>query len=233
VAITVVGVGAVDSATPWAPTIAGPVLADDIILLLAEQIGNEANPAAATGFAHATGSPVNVDTSTRLNVLWKRAAGGETDVTVTGPVDHAVTRTITFRGVKATGDPWNVAPVTGQETAANTSAEFPTLTTLVVDCLIVFCIATGRDATTAGLGTLTGGTGLTNVTERIDNFTNAGGGGGIGMITADKAAAGSIGAATAVMASTDAKALLTIALEPAPVAALPPPIVVMAPRVAP
>jgi hypothetical protein len=218
-AITIVGVGAVDSATPWVPTIAGPVLANDIILLLVEQIGNEANPAAATGFAHVTGSPVNVDTSTRLNVLWMRAAGGETSVTVTGPADHAVTRTITIRGVKATGDPWNVAPVTGQETALNTSAEFPTLTTLVIDCLIVFCIATGRDATTAGLGTLTGGTGLTNVTERMDNFTNVAGGGGIGMVTADKATAGSIGNAVATMASTDAKALMTIALEPAAVVA--------------
>jgi len=231
-AITVVGVGAVDSTIPLAPAIAGPVLANDFVVLEVEQTGNETTPT-ATGFAHFTGSPVNVDTSTKLSVMWMRAAGGETSVSVSGPANHGVTRTITLRDVKTIGDGTNVAPVTGQETALNTSAEFPTLTTLAADCFILFCIATGRDATTAGLGTLTGGTGLTNVTERIDNFTNVGGGGGIGMVTADKAAAGSIGAATATMASTDAKALLTIALEPAPVAALPPPIVVMAPRVAP
>ncbi len=225
---TVVGVGTVDSATPWAPTIAGTVLADDIIILVVEQIGNEA-ATVATGFAHVTGSPNNIDTTTRLNVLWKRAVGGETSVTVTGPVDHAVTRTITIRGCKTTGNPWTGTPATSQDTAVNATATWPAFTTTVADSLILFLIATGRDSAVANLGALSGGTGLTNVVEQMDNWVTTAGGGGIGLITATKAATGTTGSPTATMGSTDSKALMTLALEPAPAAAIPPSLV-MAPR---
>jgi hypothetical protein len=224
VAITTVGVGAVDSATPFAPTVAGPVLADDIILILVEQasLTSPEGAIAATGYAHVTGSPVGPDSAlTVLGVLWKRAVGGETSATVTGPSNHGVTRTITIRGVKNTGNPWNVSPTVATEAnAQDLIANWPTLTTLAADCLVCLCIATGRDvASTANLGAVTGGTGLTNVTEQMDNWVIAGTGGGIGLVTADKAAAGTIGSPVATMGSNDGKALLTLALEPAAVVA--------------
>jgi hypothetical protein len=233
-AITVVGVGVADNTTPWAPTVAGPVLTNDLIVALCEQVGAGPTPA-ATGYAHFTGSPVNVNTSTQLAVLWLRSpAGGETAVTITGPSNHAATQTITLRGVRTTGNPWNVTPVSAMITTGITTATWPSVTTTVANCFMLFCIATGRDlATTANMGAMTGGTGLTNITERMDNWTGAGTGGGIGLHTADKAAAGATGAPTATMSSTDSMALMTIALEPAPAAAGPFPPMLMAPRVGP
>lgn len=221
-AITIVGVGVADSVTPWAPTVAGTVNAGDIILILVEQLGN--GPAvAATGYAHVTNSPVNVDTTTQLNVLWKRAVGGETSATVTGPTDHAMTRTITFRGVKATGNPWNGTPAIATDTAVNATATWPSFTPSVTDCCICLCIATGRDLNnTANLGAVTNAN-LTSLTEQMDNWTNAGGGGGVGLVTGFRAPASATGTSTATMGSTDAKALMTLALEPAPAPAIPPP----------
>jgi hypothetical protein len=223
--ITVVGVGAVDSTSLWAPAIAGPVLTNDIILIEVEQIGNEAGTAAASGFAHVLGSPVNVDTSTKLSVLWKRSpAGGETSASVTGPVDHAVTRTITIRGVKASGDPWNVSPTFAQDTAASATATWPAATSTVDGCLFVLCIATGRDFGTTGNMTTPVAANLTGIVEHMDNWVATGGGGGIGMASGFRPTAGALGTATATMGTTDAKALMTIVLEPAaaPAGGLPP-----------
>lgn len=221
-AISIVGVGAVDKATPFAPAIAGPVLADDIILILVEQASlttPEASPA-ATGFAHVTNSPVGPDSAaTVLSVLWKRAVGGETSATVTGPSNHGVTRTITIRGVKNTGNPWNVTPAVATEaTGVDTGATWPSVTTTAIDCLVCLCTSNGRDSTAASMGAVTNAN-LTDIQERMDDFTNVGSGGGIGLATGFKASASAVGSSTATMATTDGKALLTLALEPAPEAA--------------
>jgi hypothetical protein len=236
VAITIVGTGAADSASPFAPTLHASTTTDDIILILVEQVSlttPEVSPS-ATGYAHVGSpavSPVGPDSAqTVLSVLWKRAGASESAPTVSGPSNHGMTRTITIRGVKNTGNPWNVQPAVATEAnLADTSANWPAVTTGVDGCLICFCIATGRDANnTANLGALSGGTGLTNATEQMDNWTATGTGGGIGLITADKATAGSTGTPTATMGTNDGKALLTLALEPAPPAAELP-ILVMAP----
>ena len=224
-AITIITpIAAVDSTSPYAPAVAGPVLADDIILILVEQASlttPEASPA-ATGYAHVLGSPVGPNSAqTVLSVLWKRAVGGETSATVTGPSNHGVTRTITLRGVKATGNPWNVSPTFATEAnAVDTGATWPGATTNVNDCLVCLCIATGRDAaSTANLGAVTGSN-LGTVTEQMDNWVIAGTGGGIGLVTGFQVVAGSIGTPVATMGSNDGKALMTLALEPA--AAAPP-----------
>jgi hypothetical protein len=218
VAITIVGVGAVDSASPWAPTIAGPVLADDIVLLLVEQASlttPEASPTATGGFAHVLGSPVGPDTTgTVLSVLWMRAAGGETATTVTGPSNHAVTRTITLRGVKATGNPWNVNPAVTLDTASTTSVTWPAVTPTATDCLICLCIATGTDTSAAQVGTVTNAN-LTSITERMDNWAITGTGGGIGLVTGFRAPASSTGTSTMTLTAAAPKALMTMALEPA------------------
>lgn len=231
-AISVVSVGAQAAATTAiTPPFGTGWQADDIMIGAAESVGNEAYTP-PTGWAHVTGSPVNVDTTTRLTVLWRRFVGGDTALSWGDSGNHNIGRIIGIRGCKTTGNPWNVSPVTTQETVADTSALWPEVTTTVDGCLILFIIATGRDlTTTTNLGALTGGTGLTNVTEQMDNWTALGTGGGIGMATADKATAGAIGTNIgATMGSTDSKALMTLALEPA-IVALPIPFLIMAPRI--
>jgi hypothetical protein len=210
---TVVAVGTVDSVTAWVPGLPAGTTTDDILILLVEQTGGETAPS-ATGYAHVTGSPVVQDTNTQLSVMWKRAGGSESAPTVTGPSNHAVTRIIGVRGVKNTGNPWNQVAV-AVEAVLDTSAAWPTVTTTVVDCLVLLCIATGRDAaSTTNLGAVTNAN-LSSITERMDNWASTGAGGGIGLVTGVKASASAVGSSTATMGSTDTKAMMTLALEPA------------------
>jgi len=221
VAITIIGTGAADSSVAYTPGFAGPVLADDILLILVEQASltsPEVSPS-ATGFAHVLSSPVGPNSSaTVLSVLWKRAVGGETSVTATGPSNHGTFRAITIRGVKNTGNPWHVSPAVATEAdAVDAGATWPTATTTVDGCLVLLCIATGRDVgSTANLGAVTGSS-LSSVTEQMDNWVSSGTGGGIGLVTGFKDTAGNIGTPVATMGSTDGKALMTLVLEPAAV----------------
>lgn len=215
-AITIVGVGAVDSLTPFAPTIAGPVLADDIILALVEQASltsPEVSPS-ATGFAHVLNSPVGPDTTgTVLSVLWMRAVGGETSVTITGPSNHGVTRTITIRGVKNTGNPWNLNPLSIIDTSAVAATTWASVSPSVADCLVCLGIATGTDTNTAQMGAIT--TSLSSITTRINDWSTSGTGGGIGLATGFWPTTGATGTSSMNLASGAAKCQIVIALEPA------------------
>lgn len=220
---TVVSVGSATAGAQTAVTPAFPagMAVDDVIVGIGESAGAESYPSAATnGFAHVTGSPNTQDTQTTLTVIWRRYDGTVTAHSWGDSGNHNMGRYIAIRGVKTTGNPWNATPVVSVESVADTSAAWPAVTTTAIDCLVLFIIATGRDlATTTNLGALSGGTGLTNIVEQMDNWTAAGTGGGFGLVTATKAAAGSTGSPTATLANADTKAFMTLALEPEPPAA--------------
>jgi hypothetical protein len=214
---TVVGTGAVDSATPWAPTLHASTAADDIVLIVVENTGGEAAPA-ATGYAHISSdaspvSPVVQGVNTQLSVLWKRAGAGEGTPTVTGPSNHAVTRTISIRGCPTTGNPWHVVAVASSATSS-TAATWPGVTTTVPDCLVLEIIATGTDIATAQLGALSNGN-YTSITEQMDNWTTTGAGGGIGLVSATFAGQGATGQSTATLTTAATKAYMTLAFAPA------------------
>ena len=226
---TVVGVGTVaagvNAITPGFPT--GPLQTNDVLIGAGESVGGESF-AIPTGWLQSLGSPNNITTITRLTDMWKYFQTGDVAPSWGDPGNHAVGRILAIRGAKVSTTPWNVSPVASQITTATTTATWPAVTTTVNDCLIVFLIATGRDlATTANMGALTGGLGLTNIVEQFDNWDASGTGGGIGCITATKATFGSTGNPTATMgsaANTDGMALMTLAIEPvATVAAAAPP----------
>jgi hypothetical protein len=229
---TVVAVGSATTGATTAVTPAFPagMAVDDVIIGIGESAGAETYPSAATnGFAHVTGSPVTQDSQTTLTVIWRRYDGSVTAHSWGDAGNHNMGRYIAIRGVKTSGNPWNQV-ATSVESVADTSAAWPSVTTTAADCLVLLIIATGRDlATTANLGAVTGGTGLTSITERMDDWTAAGTGGGFGLATASMVTAGATGAPGATMGSTDTKAFMTLALEPAPAAAPGPPSLVMAP----
>jgi hypothetical protein len=220
----VVAVGAVASGTTTiTPALPAGASAGHLLVTLAESTGNQIYTL-PTGWAHFLGEPVNLDTTTRLTVIYRFMQAGDTAPALALPGgDHAVGRMLAISGVRATGNPWDVAsPAT--ESVADTSAVWNSVTTTVDECLILLCISTGRDnANTANMGAVTGGTGLTNFVERIDNGIATGAGGWVGLVTASKLTAGATGTPGATMGSTDGKALLTVAL--APVAAPPPSVI--------
>jgi hypothetical protein len=220
--------GVVTGTTTCTPTMPAGAVAGHFLVTLLESVGNQVFTL-PTGWAHLSGSPVNLNTTTRLTVGYRFMQGGDTAPAWALPGgNHAIGRMVAISGVRATGNPWDVIGSPATESIADTTATWNAVTTTQADCLILLCIATGRDSTAASLGAVTGGTGLTNFVEHIDNFTNLGTGGGIGLVTAEKLTAGTTGTPGATMGSTDGKALLTVALAPAPAApSAPPPILVM------
>jgi hypothetical protein len=215
-ALSYVGAGTLATGTTTiTPDFNAGTAAGDTVIGVAECTGNRAYTVPA-GWAHVTGSPNNVTTLTRLTVLFRIIQAGDTALAWALPSgDHAIGQTFTFRGGRTSGNPWDAAPSTSQDTAAQTTATWPAVNTVSAGTIVLFIIATGRDAnSTANLGALSGGAGLSNITERTDNWILTGGGGGIGVVTADKVGSGLTGSPTATMGSTDAKALMTLVLAP-------------------
>jgi hypothetical protein len=207
---------------------------DDLIIGIGECAGGAVFPAASiasNGFAHVNGlSPVTQDTQTTLSVIWRRWTAGLTAHSWGDSGNHNIGRYAAFRGVTTVGNPWNQV-ASGVESIANNSAEWPAVTTTVAECLVLLILSTGFDpaaASTTNFGLPSGGN-LTGIAEHIDNWTETGTGGGVGMASGTLATATTLVTPTATMGTTDTKAYMTLALAPPGAAPTGPPILVMAP----
>lgn len=200
----------------------GTYAVGDFALLLVES----ANEAITTpsGWTQATNSPQSTGTAAaaggvRLSVYWKYATSTtEANVSVADSGDHTTAQIHVFGGVHAT-TPIDTTAGAVQASAA-TAWTLPAVTTTQVDCLIVLCLANDRD-----LGSIINLFGWTNanlsgLTERHDQTVTSGVGGGIGIATGGKAAAGSTGTTSVTNAASNTAAFLTIALAPAAQAAI-------------
>jgi len=198
-------------------TVAWPTHAvDDIALLFVESRGEQAAAlGTANGFVEVTNSPQNTGATTagtRLTVFWCRATSASmASPIVTDPGNHAYGVILTFRGVHATGDPWNVT-AGDVKASASTTTTSPSVTTTIDDCLIVMGITKQIDSTAAFASSPTNGA-LSSLTERFDAGTTSGDGGGIAVIVGGKATAGATGT-TAHTVTSSVSAMLTIALKP-------------------
>ena len=90
--------------------------------------------------------------------------------------------------------------------------------TTIRDCLILIAIATGFDRATNATNEYSAFTNanLTSITEQIDNARIDGNGGTIGMASASYAGPGDYGATTATLANSALKAMMSVAINPAP-----------------
>jgi len=119
---------------------------------------------------------------------------------------------VAFRGCAYTGNPWN-ATAGGVKSTASTAMSATAVTSTVDNCLIVNCVARHSDFA-ANQYSGEANAALSALTERIDNGTQLGNGGGIAVYHGVKAAAGGSGNTTATLANTSQEAYLTIALKP-------------------
>lgn len=207
----------ITDATPGLPT---SWKDGDLALMFAECIITEtiATPA---GWTIVTGAPVTTGvsaTSSRLYVWYRRLVDGDTGPTLVDPGDHVSSIIHGFRGVKQTGNPWNVVN-TAIEDVADESFSWPSVTTTVPNCMIVHGVGIGWDANTFGWNGVNAYTNaaLTDLSTQSGNSTNLNGGGGIGVGVGIKLTAGAVGNTTmdATAANSTYKAFMTIALEPA------------------
>lgn len=188
---------------------------NDIILLF-DETANEA-VSTPSGYAVVADSPQGTGTaggttSTRLDAFWKRATATEAAPTITDPGDHAIGRILAFRGCIGSGNPWDVT--SGDTGASSTSVSIPGDTTTVVNTLVVAAVANATDTLTAQTSAYVN-TDLANLTERVDNNTDQGNGGGFAVVTGEKATAGSYAATTATLATASVQGRMSIALKPA------------------
>lgn len=201
-------VGGAGNTVPTWPTHA----ANDIGLLFVETLGSDAAPSAPSGWVEVTNSPqVNAGAGVRLQIFWKRAtSGSETNPSIPDPGGHCYAVIGTFRGCTTSGDPWDVTA--GDSANGTTAMSIPGATTTVANCLVVAAMAWANDNAGPFVGTITNAS-LANLTERQDEGTTDGDGGGVFFCTGEKAAAGAYSATTATITSTP-QARISIALKP-------------------
>src|SRR2546422_9306311 len=200
-------------------TVAWPAHAiNDIGLLILETqndavtLGtNAANWTAVTNSPQGTGT---TSTGTRLTVFWSRATStsmGAVGVNDSG--DHQIAQILTFRGVVATGNPWDMTA--GDVTASTTTAvSIPGATTTVQDTLVVAIVSNGSDLSAAQVPGSFTNSDLSSVTKRQDNNTTASGGGGFTVATGSKALAGAYRPTSGTLGLSAPPGRMSIALQP-------------------
>lgn len=193
--------------------------ADDIALLVCESENEAISLSVPEGFVEVTNSPQFAGTAAtnpanRIAVFWKRLVGGDMAPTMADSGNHNTAQIHVFRGVKTSGNPWNITAGGNDGGVNDTSGVIPGATTTVADCLIVLVCGSSFNGTSTAQFSAYTNADLANILERTDNTNTAGLGGGHGMATGEKAAAGTYGNTTVTLANTSFKGALSIALEP-------------------
>ncbi|MGZ4989999.1 MAG: beta strand repeat-containing protein, partial [Methylobacter sp.] len=193
---------------------------DDIALLIVETANQAVTLSSNTaGFVEVASSPQGTGTAastaaTRLTVFWTRATSNAmASPTVADSGDHQIAQIVTFRGVYATGNPWDVT-VGDVLATAGTGFSIPGATTTVTNSLVVAIVSAGVDANSTTQRSGWTNASLTGLTERVDSNTNSGNGGGFGAATGVKATAGTYNSTTGTLASAFAQGRISIALKP-------------------
>jgi hypothetical protein len=213
---TFVAAGAVATNTAAiTPALPAGIAANDILLLFLETANQAISISNQNGgtWTEVTNSPQGTG-ATRLTVFWSRYNGTQGVPTASDSGDHQTGRIIAIRGATTSGNPWDVT-AGGVESTSDTSGSIPGATTTVANTLVVAAIATDLpDATgTANFSAWTNAN-LTSVTERTDNTSKSGNGGGLGIATGVKATAGAYGNTTVTAATSAVKGMMSIALKP-------------------
>jgi hypothetical protein len=217
-----VAAGAVASGTgAITPSFPSGIAAGDILLLFLETSNQAISVSNSNGgtWAAVTNSPQSTGTAAgstgaRLTAFWSRYNGTQGAPTTSDSGNHQLGRIIAIRGAAASGNPWDVT-AGGVEATSDTSGSIPGTTTTVANTLVVAAIATSLpdSSTTTDFSSWTNSN-LTGLTERTDNTTSSGNGGGLGIATGTKATAGAYGNTTVTLTSSAYKGMMSIAIKP-------------------
>lgn len=213
------------SAADLTLNIPGGTNVGDLMIMFLETTPADTAPATPTGWtsfgtAASTGTTAGSPaTQTRCQAFYRYAQSGDTSWTITDPGDHCDGVILSFYNVAPT-TPHNQVATSNSGTGGQVSGScvFPTVTTTVKDCLIVYGGSVGWDATSAQFtgGTLTYASALEQGQTRTGNNTNLGNGGGVGTACGAMPSAGAVGTSSWSLAGGSQQwACWTIALAPA------------------
>ena len=197
---SVVSVGSSFSSTgvPTA-TLPGTHAADDILLLVL-QFACQAAVTPPVGYArlgpqNGVGQAVTA-ASTKLAVFWKRDNGAEGVPTIPDSGDHTFGVMLAIRGCPTVGDPFQLAGINFKATASTTGTA-SVIDTSIDNCLVLDIFAHATDAAAVNASSPTN-SGLANVTEQFDGGTADGTGGGLCIVSGEKASHDATAPATTI-----------------------------------
>lgn len=161
------------------------------------------------------------DTSTFLKIYYKfKTATDTANITVADSGDHTALSVTAIRGVDPTTF-LDATPTYTILTATDAVMNFPSITTVTDNCLILNICTLNADSTSTAVLSGWTNTGVSSLIEVIDNRSSVGGGGGFGIARSRKVTAGATGQTAVTLianeyASTSENHILaTIALRPA------------------
>lgn len=180
----------------------------DIELVIIESAAAQPAVISTSGWSQVSGSPQQASDTT-LSVWWHRFATGDGLPQITDSGDHQVGYLFAFRG--CTHGPIHAA-FGGIDNTADTSADIPGGTTTLPNCLIVAICTSGRDLNDNTNFSAWTNADLLGVQEQFDRTSAIGGGGGFGFATGVKRFPGTYGTTAVTLATSQAKAMMSIAL---------------------
>lgn len=188
----------------------------DLILIFLESANQAFTAPAGGGYTQLASSPQSQGTAgaigaVRLTIFYKISDGTETTYVTGDSGDHNIVCSLVIRNVDLI-DPINVTA--GNTQAATTAVSCPTVTTTRPECLMVFAMASDRDANSTANWSAPVNANLANFVERRDQTFNTNNGGGLGIYTAEKGTAGATGATTFTQGASEELANITIAIAP-------------------
>jgi hypothetical protein len=218
-----IGAGNVGASTnAVTPSLPNGAIANDILLLVIETANQAITIPTPNGgiWTEIFSSPQGTGatggaTATRLTVFWSRYNGTQSNPTTSDSGDHQRARIFAFRGVIASGNPWDVA-YGGVQAAASTTVSMPGGATTTADSLIVLLVANGTDTNQAQCGNVWNNSSLANLIEQSGDNTNQGNGGGTCLATGEKAIAGAFNPTTTTINTSSTQGFISIALKPQP-----------------
>lgn len=187
---------------------------DDIGILIVHVAGNQTPTlTTASGFVeitHQSSGGTDVNNDEHLWIYWCRATSNSmAAVAVDDSGNHQGAQIITIRGCVNTGNPWDVFT---SDSGNGTTGTIPGTTTTLADTLVLAVCSHATDTATAQFSSWTNSN-LSSPTERCDNNTTAGSGGGFGAATGSYVGPGNYGSTTVTLATSSNQARVSIAFK--------------------
>lgn len=214
---------ATGAVTPGMP---GSLVTNDILICGVRtqnaQAATIANQAGGTWTEFPTVSPLDQTSSgLRGTLFWSRYNGTQTAPTTndSGVVNCALI--VAYSGCVITGDPYDVTNSNAQD--ETTTAASVTGAVSTVDAVMAVAISVcRRDANSTTNATAWANGSLASITERFDQISATGAGGGFAIADGIKTSAGTISATTWTQAAAGGLVHFLVTLKPEPVTVLPP-----------
>lgn len=195
--------------------------ADDIDWLIVETANEVPTLNVANGFvlaAASTGQGTSGGlTATRLHLYWRRWNGSDGSPEISVGIDHSLARIVSYRGVRATGLPWDESIHIRQLTTAGTvgSIQGWNPPNIPDQLIAAFTSADLPDSTGTSEFSAWVNSSLDDVTERTDDTSSVGNGGAISCTDGQLPTFLSLAATAFTSATSSLKEYLMVAMAPA------------------